>query len=69
MSVYLKKKDYVPEDRWKKWRGDASQETWRSIVTLNLRCFDGVDWEGLREKGLIEPNDWSKVEPLYVCPE
>jgi hypothetical protein len=69
ISVYIRKKEHIPEEQWKKWKGDASQESWRSTTPVNLRCFEGVEWEALREKGLIRRNHWAKAEPLYVCPE
>jgi hypothetical protein len=27
-----------------------SQETWESVVPVNLRCFEGVEWEGVQVK-------------------
>ena len=69
MYIYIHKKEHVDEEYWKKYKGDASQERWRRTQPVNLRIFDGVDWEVLREKGLIERGDWSMMEPMYVIPE
>lgn len=69
MSVYIDRREDISAEQWKKYEGDASQESWRLELSVNLRIFDGVEWEVLREKGLIERGDWSKAEPKYVVPE
>jgi len=70
VSVYIHKKEHIPEEQWKKWKGDASQETWRGTTPVNLRCFEGVEWEELRKEGMIRRTHLgAKLEPLYVCPE
>jgi hypothetical protein len=54
--VYIKKLK-VPEEVYNerlvfgKRMGDIeSQETWESVVPVNLRCFEGVEWEGIKVK-------------------
>jgi hypothetical protein len=69
VSVYIHKNEHIPEDEWKKRVKNTTQEEWREMQPVNLRCFEGVEWEELREKGLIERGDWSKVDPKYVVPE
>ena len=70
VSLYIHKRNNIPAAEWKKWKGDASPKEWNATVPVNLRCFEGVEWEELREKGLIKRGDWgSKAEPQYVCPE
>lgn len=69
VSVYCRKKENIPADAWKKEKGEEKQEEWRSHVPVNLRCFEGVEWEALREKGIIERGRWSQVGEPYVCPE
>ena len=68
MCVYIHKKENVPAEQWEKWR-KSSQEAWRRTVPVNLRCFEGVEWEALKEKGLVVKGNWSRVKPKYVVPE
>ena len=69
LSVYIHKREHIPEDLWKKYNQDETQEEWRLQQPVNLRIFEGVDLESLKEKGLIERCEWSKMEPQYVVPE
>ena len=69
--MYIHKKEHLDEEAWKTLgKGDKmTQEKWREDVPVNLRVFDGVEWEELRAKGLVVRGDWSKVAPAYVVPE
>jgi hypothetical protein len=58
VSCYIKNKEGVVDD-----------EEWNAYTPVNLRCFEGVEWSLLREKGLVERNNERATEPLYVCPE
>jgi hypothetical protein len=69
VSISIHRKEQIPAEYWKKYGEDESQESWRWEQPVNLRCFEGVEWDVLREKGLVERGDWPKVEPVYVCPE
>lgn len=69
VSIYIHKKEAIPVEHWKKHKGDASQDSWRLKQPVNLRVFEGVEWDVLREKGLIEQGDGSKIDPKYVVPE
>jgi hypothetical protein len=69
VSMYIHKKDTIDADEWKRLKGDADPSGWRATVPVNLRCFEGVEWDGLREKGLIGKWQWGKLDPAYVVPE
>lgn len=36
------------------------QREWEEILPVNLSCFEGVDWEGLK----VENRDW-RLEGLW----
>ena len=66
--MYIHKKEEIPAELWKEYKGDTSQESWRQTQPVNLRCFEDVEWEVLREKDLIKRGDGAMADPLYVCP-
>jgi len=48
--VYLKKLK-VPEEVYNKRFGHVEdQKTWESVVPVNLRCFEGVEWDEIEIK-------------------
>lgn len=67
--MYCHKKENIPADVWRKEKGEQTPEESRSHVPVNLRCFEGVEWEALREKGIIRRGRWSQVGGTYVPPE
>ncbi|EPE30934.1 Mss4-like protein [Glarea lozoyensis ATCC 20868] len=63
--VYIRKKDDIPLEKFRKYGGSKSQglgdeelkekmKVWEGIVPVNLRCFEGVEWEKLN----IKKGDW-----------
>jgi hypothetical protein len=66
--VYIKKLK-VPEEVYNerlvdgKRMGDIEdQETWERVVPVNLRCFEGVEWEGIKIKRSDFKDDGLKYE-------
>jgi hypothetical protein len=63
--VYIRKKNDVSLEKFRKYGGPKSQglrdeelkekmEGWKAVVPVNLRCFEGVEWEKLE----IKEGDW-----------
>jgi hypothetical protein len=38
------------------------QKTWESVVPVNLRCFEGVEWEGIKIQRSDFKDDGLKYE-------
>ncbi|KAE8452685.1 hypothetical protein EG329_013944 [Mollisiaceae sp. DMI_Dod_QoI] len=49
VSIYIKKLD-VTDEMWAKNATKKSKEEWKKVCPINLRCFEGVEWEKIEVK-------------------
>jgi hypothetical protein len=61
INVYLKKHKFSATE-FKKWEGDRDQKEWEEECPVNLRCFNGVEWDKVK----IGRESAENLEPTYV---
>ena len=59
VSIYIRKLDVTPEHFAKYSKKD--QKAWEEILPVNLRCFEGVEWDKIE----VKKGDFKAVEPKY----
>ena len=61
IPVWLRKLPVSPEE-FRRWEGEGEdQRAWEQQVAVNLRCFEGVEWEAIN----VEKGYWKDAEPKY----
>jgi hypothetical protein len=62
-SIYIERIPLALET-FKKWH-TSKYEGWLESQAVNLKLFEGVEWDAIEVKKAF----WSQAEPKYVCPE
>jgi hypothetical protein len=61
VSIYIRKLSITTE-HFAKWnKGGRDQKEWEQIMPINLRCFEGVEWDKIQ----VKVGNWKDTEPKY----
>ena len=61
VSIYIRKLSITTE-HFAKWnKGGRGQKEWEQIMPINLRCFEGVEWDKIQ----VKVGNWKDIEPKY----
>ncbi|KAE9363755.1 hypothetical protein N431DRAFT_497541 [Stipitochalara longipes BDJ] len=59
VSIYIRRLSVTPEHFAKYSKRD--QKAWEGYMPINLRCFEGVEWDKIE----VKKGDYKDVEPQY----